>query len=167
MAYASKYYDPVKAHEYYMKHRQLKGRRKRASTYADGKPRYASSLNQQGKEALAYIREQLKKERDAKKTQLKEQRTRERERLKNQLKRITDLLRGFVKGAPSKEMKDYLRGIIKRVRENFSAKRKAVTEKYRALNKKASADYKAAYAAEFDKLAADPAFQKGKKRKKR
>ena len=24
--YASPYYDPVKAHEYYMKHRQLKGR---------------------------------------------------------------------------------------------------------------------------------------------
>ena len=25
-AYASKYYDPVKAHEYYMKNRELKGR---------------------------------------------------------------------------------------------------------------------------------------------
>ena len=25
--YASEYYDPVAAHEYYMKHRQLKGRR--------------------------------------------------------------------------------------------------------------------------------------------
>ena len=27
MAYSSKYYDPQKAHEYYMKHRNLKGRR--------------------------------------------------------------------------------------------------------------------------------------------
>ena len=37
--YASKYYDPVKAHEYYMKNRELKGRRS------------SSKLNDEGKEA--------------------------------------------------------------------------------------------------------------------
>ena len=31
MAYKSKYYDPQKAHEYYMKHHQLKGRKKKTS----------------------------------------------------------------------------------------------------------------------------------------
>lgn len=35
--YASEYYDPVKAHEYYMKHRHLKGRT-------------TSGLNEEGKQ---------------------------------------------------------------------------------------------------------------------
>lgn len=38
MAYKSKYYDPVKAHEYYMKHRKLKGRKKKSSKKKSTKP---------------------------------------------------------------------------------------------------------------------------------
>ena len=53
MAYASKYYDPQKAHEYYMQHRKLKG-----------KTRSRSQLTDEGKEALDYVKEQLKAERD-------------------------------------------------------------------------------------------------------
>lgn len=45
--YASKYYDPVKAHEYYMRTRQLKGRRS------------SSALTDEGKEAWAYTKEQI------------------------------------------------------------------------------------------------------------
>ena len=45
--YASKYYDSAKAHAYYMKKRQLKGRKK---------------LTQAQKEAQGYIKEQLKAE---------------------------------------------------------------------------------------------------------
>lgn len=52
--YASPYYDPVKAHEYYMKHRELIGRRS------------TSTLNDKGKEAARYVREQLKTERKSK-----------------------------------------------------------------------------------------------------
>lgn len=51
MAYASKYYDPVKAHEYYMRHRKLKGRRS------------TSGLNDTGKEAAKYVKEKLTEER--------------------------------------------------------------------------------------------------------
>ena len=55
MAYASKYYDPVKRHEYYMKHRVLKGRnRSRKST---------SGLNEDGKAAAAEVKEQIMAER--------------------------------------------------------------------------------------------------------
>lgn len=53
--YASPYYDPVKAHEYYMEHRELKGRR--PST---------AGLNDTGKEAASYIKKQLYEERDSK-----------------------------------------------------------------------------------------------------
>lgn len=51
MHYASPYYDPEKAHEYYMKHRELKGK---------------SSLNTTGKEAAEYVRGMLDEEKQAK-----------------------------------------------------------------------------------------------------
>ena len=51
MAYASKYYDPVKRHEYYMKHRQLKGRQKKATSTA--------GLSEDGKAAAAEVKEKL------------------------------------------------------------------------------------------------------------
>ena len=50
--YASKYYDPVKAHEYYMKTRHLKGYDTQGKT-----------LNDEGKQAKAYITKQLREER--------------------------------------------------------------------------------------------------------
>lgn len=52
--YASPYYDPVKAHEYYEEHKKLKGRRSTAG------------LNAEGKNAARYIKEQLNNERKAK-----------------------------------------------------------------------------------------------------
>ena len=51
--YASQYYDPVKAHEYYEEHKKLKGRKSTAG------------LNAEGKNAASYIKEQLNKERKA------------------------------------------------------------------------------------------------------
>ena len=45
-AYASKYYDPVKAHEYYMKNRVLKGRQRR-------------SLNEEGRLTERYAKKQI------------------------------------------------------------------------------------------------------------
>ena len=54
MHYASPYYDPIKAHEYYMRTRQLKGRTSTAG------------LNDSGKEAASYIKKKLNDERDAK-----------------------------------------------------------------------------------------------------
>lgn len=54
MHYASPYYDPVKAHEYYMDHRELKGRPSTAK------------LNDNGKIAASYIKKQVNDERDAK-----------------------------------------------------------------------------------------------------
>ena len=49
--YASKYYDPVYAHEYYEKHKHLKGR---------------SSLSEKGKEVADYVTKKLNEERDSK-----------------------------------------------------------------------------------------------------
>ena len=53
MHYASVYYDPVKAHEYYMKNRELKGRRK-------------GTLNEEGQAAKKMVKANLDAERDSK-----------------------------------------------------------------------------------------------------
>ena len=50
MAYSSKYYDPVKAHEYYMKHRKLKGKTR------------STVLNETGKKAQTYVKNQISEE---------------------------------------------------------------------------------------------------------
>lgn len=49
--YSSKYYDPEKAHQYYEEHKKLKGRK--VST---------SNLNDTGKNAASYVKEQINKE---------------------------------------------------------------------------------------------------------
>ena len=61
--YASPYYDPVKAHEYYEQHKKLKG--KRPST---------AGLNDRGKEAARYVKERIQEERKAKVEKSKEER---------------------------------------------------------------------------------------------
>ena len=55
--YASPYYDPVKAHEYYMKNRELKGENSRKST---------AGLNDEGKAVAQYVKNQLDTERKSK-----------------------------------------------------------------------------------------------------
>ena len=61
MHYASKYYDPVKAHEYYMQHRQLKGRK-----------RSMSALDEEGKEIWSVSKENITAEKKEKKNEAKE-----------------------------------------------------------------------------------------------
>lgn len=58
--YASPYYDPVKAHEYYEEHKKLKGKRSTAG------------LNDKGKEAAKYVKDQLTSERKKKVDEHKE-----------------------------------------------------------------------------------------------
>lgn len=73
MAYKSKYYDPQKAHEYYMKHRQLKGRKKRASI---------ADLSEEGKIAAKEVKERLQEELKAALKKVKRGNTAERKRLR-------------------------------------------------------------------------------------
>lgn len=73
MAYKSKYYDPVKAHEYYMKHRKLKGRKKKTSI---------ADLSEAGKIAAKEVKEQLQAELKAALKKVKRGNTAERQRLR-------------------------------------------------------------------------------------
>ena len=73
MAYKSKYYDPAKAHEYYMKHRQLKGRKKTTTI---------ANLNEEGKVAAKEVKERLQAELKAALKKVKRGNTTERNRLR-------------------------------------------------------------------------------------
>lgn len=73
MAYKSKYYNPAKAHEYYMKHRKLKGRSSKTST---------ADLSEAGKIAAKEVKEQLQAELKAALKKVKKGNTAERKRLR-------------------------------------------------------------------------------------
>ena len=73
MAYKSKYYDPAKAHEYYMKRRKLKGRKKKTSI---------ADLSEAGKIAAKEVKEQLQAELKAALKKVKRGNTAERKRLR-------------------------------------------------------------------------------------
>lgn len=79
--YASPYYDPVKAHEYYMKHRELKGRNSTAG------------LNDEGKAAASYVKEQLTTERKAKVEANKEDTTNQIDKLREQRSPTSQLIK--------------------------------------------------------------------------
>lgn len=73
MAYKSKYYDPQKAHEYYEKHKKLKGRKKKTSI---------ADLSDAGKVAAKEVKEQLQAELKAALKKVKRGNTAERKRLR-------------------------------------------------------------------------------------
>lgn len=76
--YASPYYDPVKAHEYYIKYVQ------------DLKKRNGRKLTDKGTEAKAYIKKNINDERDRKVSEAKQFRDKESERLLNEKNTYVD-----------------------------------------------------------------------------
>lgn len=85
MAYASKYYDPVKAHEYYMAHRKLKGRKKGGVTLGTTS---TAGLNEEGKVAAKYVKENLTAEKKKLIEAVKEQMNIMIQQLRAELKRM-------------------------------------------------------------------------------
>lgn len=106
MAYASKYYDPAKRHEYYMKHRKLKGRKKRTST---------ADFNDEGKSVAAEIKEKIKEEQ-------KEFLSKLSEIMKAKIKD----LRARMKGMPKEELKAQVQAL----KDAYKEHKKKVREYY-------------------------------------
>lgn len=130
MAYASKYYDPVKAHEYYLKHRKLKGQSERIST---------KGLNDEGKNAAKYVKEQIQAEKKEYNKQLSEQ-------LKQKIA----------------ELKESLKGASKEERAEAVAQ---LRQQYKEMKEKAKEAFAEKYAKEMDAIKADPKFKGGNKKK--
>lgn len=74
--YASKYYDPVKAHEYYMKTRELKGRRQSSAR-----------LNAEGKKIWDYTKNSISTEHKNRKKRLTEEIKNERKQAASEYKK--------------------------------------------------------------------------------
>lgn len=141
MAYSSKYYDPVKRHEYYMKHRKLKGRQSRSST---------ASLNEEGKIAAKEV-----------KSGIMEERKKAYETIKSEMNKKIDDLRQRLRGMPKfkrDKMKAKIQAEIKALREEAKEKKAKLKEEYQEK-----------YLQELDKIKQDGSFQKykGKKGKKK
>ena len=136
MAYASKYYDPVKAHEYYMKHRKLKGRKK-----ANSKRKSLKGLNELGKAAAAEVKEAIMEERKA-----------EYDALKEQFKERIAALRAQLKALPPDQ-----RAARK---AEFEAKIKGIRAEHKEAKAQVKEAYEEKYLQELDKIKQDRSFRK-------
>ena len=171
--YASPYYDPVKAHEYYLKNRELKGRKS------------TSGLNEEGKNAARYVKEQLTNERKQKveshKQQtnssietLREQKQSTIESHKNAMQAKIDSLRAKLKNMrkyEKKRNKDKIYAEIALLREDNKQKREQLQEAFKASSSQLRTEHKTEkarlkeeydekYYQELDKIRSDSKFKK-------
>lgn len=173
--YASPYYDPVKAHEYYIKHRELKGRNSTAG------------LNDEGKAAASYVKEQLTTERKSKVESNKEDTTNQIDKLREQKKsnievhksamqsqidRLKAKLRSM-SSADKQKNRDRIAANISVLREQNAAERERLNAEFQAqskslriaqkeTNENLKTEYDDKYLSELEKIKANPAFQKAK-----
>lgn len=176
--YASKYYDPVKAHEYYMRNRELKGRKSTAK------------LNDEGKNAARYVREQLSNERKTKVAvdkeetnahidSLREEKASKVEAHKNSMQRKIDRLRDTLKDMSKEEKsrsKERIYSLIDSLRDDNKKERLRLQEEFKASSSSLRSDHKKErtrlkeeydekYIQELDKIRSDSKFQRVSKRK--
>lgn len=131
--YASPYYDPVKAHEYYIKHRELKGRNSTAG------------LNDEGKAAASYVKEQLTTERKANKEDTINQIDKLREQKKSNIaahkaamQRLIDQLRAKLSSmlsADKQKNRAWISSSISVLREQNAAERERLNAEFQAQSK--------------------------------
>ena len=85
--YASPYYDPVKAHEYYMRTRELKGRRSTTKLNDEGKEIWAYTKNEITSEKKEKVKEEQEK-REQKIAELRAKAKETREQISAKLKKL-------------------------------------------------------------------------------
>lgn len=152
--YASPYYDPVKAHEYYERTKELKGRK--AST---------KGLNDQGKAAASYIQKSINAERDQKIQSETAKEKREAEAKINaysqKMQQKIDSIRASIQNESTMEShKEHLRAQISDLRNQNKAQRAAIQALYKMnvaeLKAKTKEEYASKYLAELENLKSDP-----------
>ena len=108
--YASPYYDPVKAHEYYMRTRELKGRRS------------TTKLNDEGKKVWAYTKNEIS---GKKKEKVKEEQEKRKQKLKELNAQLTE------ESSSRRSRVDSRKNLIWRILEKKQKTRKSVSMKRR------------------------------------
>lgn len=123
MAYKNPDYDPVKAHEYYEKHKQLKGRRS------------TKGFTETQKAQWAYVQEQIKQDKKQQNQQLTEGAKQVRKQLSDQAKDKIKRLREALKNMSNEQkamMKEKVKGMISKIRENLKQSKTAITNATKA-----------------------------------
>lgn len=151
MAYSSKYYDPKKAHEYYMKNRKLKGRRS------------TRGFSQKQKEQWAYAKHEIsederREKKDASAANMKS-RTEQRLVVTNKAKSQRNSI-----SASSKLEKQRITDSAKAEREKFSAdcaqKVRAIRERIKNMSKAEKELYAEQLREVIDKIKEQTRFEK-------
>jgi len=122
--YASPYYDPVKAHEYYEQHKKLTGNKRSTST---------ASLNEQGKKAALYVKSKIDEEHKAETDAHNEEIKSQREAAKNDTKAKIDAATKELK-SQSEAMKVRLKKMNPAQRKHAEIQMKADIEKLKKAN---------------------------------
>lgn len=151
--YASKYYDPVKAHEYYEEHKQLKGRQK-------------VTLTEEGRAIAKNVKENMNAEKKSK-IQTNNENTKaitdsNAKHLKNKVASLNKFLQQLSK--PEREaQKERIHNMISSLRARNKEARKNLMEKKKNTNESIRADYKQRYATELEKIKQEHGKVGGKK----
>lgn len=157
--YASKYYDPVKAHEYYMRTRQLKGRDTQGKT-----------LNDEGKKAKTYITKKVREERDS--VLKKEQSNRNQKiysssvEMSNQIRQLRLQMKQLTP-EKKKTLGKQIQRKIAGLREDNARAKADFQKKYSEFAKKTRSDYSKILDSEINKLYSDASMTKAVRTKKK
>lgn len=169
--YASPYYDPEKAHEYYMKNRELKGRSGSSSdSDVSDNSRSTSKLNDSGKSIWKQVQGNIKAEKKSVKENLNAQRDAQIEAIKNKSQQSQEKI--FEKLEKLQNATFKKKGAFdKAVKKSFSKQKasrelratiQAVREAYAQYKKSADESYESIFQEEYDKILAEYAKKGGK-----
>lgn len=154
--YASPYYDPVKAHEYYERTKQLKGRSKGTST---------AKLNDEGKAAANYVKKSINSERDQK---IQSEAAREKSEAETKIsvysqkvQQKIESIRAQIKDNNMMDShKEHLRAQIADLRNQNKLQRAAIQAVYKTnmaeIRANTKEEYASKYADELAKIMSDP-----------
>lgn len=149
-------YDPIKAHEYYMKHRHLKGRHSTKGMSESQKETWAyakSQVSENYKNTKAQITENKK----AANADVNKNMKSEKERYSKETNKRIETLRSQLKAMPKekrKEMKEKISGVISDLKARLKERKQAVTDLGKVAKeniKNTTADARAAAKADYEK----------------
>lgn len=135
---ANRYYDPVKAHEYYEKHKKLKGNTRSTKGFDTGQ-----------KESWAMAKAELSEQHKANNKAISEQTKQKKEQLTKATKAKIDALKQRMKGMSKAEREDILnnvQGMIDTLKGNLASSKEAL----QASSKTAKEKEKTAHNARLD-----------------
>lgn len=148
--YASKYYDPVKAHEYYMKTRHLKGYDTQGKT-----------LNDEGKQAKAHITKQIREEQSNRNQKIYSSSV----EMANQIRQLQLQMKQLTP-EKKKTLGKQIQRKIAGLREDNARAKADFQKKYIEFAQKTRSDYSKALDSEINKLYSDASMTKAVQTKK-